>query len=54
MTFLELCSALGEMPSTITKQVTLTNGAHVRYTVDHDIGGGSLRVGLISVAGSSS
>jgi Tse3 toxin immunity protein Tsi3 len=41
MTFLELCSALGDMPSTFTKQATLTNGAHVRYTVDHDIGGGS-------------
>ena len=41
MTFLELCSASGEIQSAFAKQTTLTNGARVHYTVNHDIGGGS-------------
>jgi Type six secretion immunity 3 domain len=40
MTFLELCPAFSDIPSTFAEQATLTNGAHVRYTVDHDIGSG--------------
>jgi len=41
MTFLELCSASGTIPSAYGSRATLTNGAAVRYDIDRNIGGGS-------------
>jgi len=41
MTFLELCPASSSVQGPFASRATLTNGARVRYTIDHDIGGGS-------------
>jgi hypothetical protein len=41
MTFLELCSASRNNPTSFARQMTLKNGAHVRYNIDQNIGGGS-------------
>lgn len=41
MIFLELCSAPAGTMGPYARQATLSNGARVRYSVDHDIGGGS-------------
>jgi Type six secretion immunity 3 domain len=41
MTFLQLCAAPGTDARAYTRQTTLPNGARVRYSIDHDIGGGS-------------
>ena len=60
MTFLELCSASGEIPSAFAKQTTLTNGARVHSQSTMILAAGapglreSLGVGLISMVGSSS
>ena len=41
MTFLELCSSSSAETITFGSRAVLTNGASIRYSVDHDIGGGS-------------
>ena len=41
MTFLELCSAARAAPDGFARRATLSNRARVRFSIDHDIGGGS-------------
>jgi hypothetical protein len=41
MTFLELCSTFTATSETYARQATLSNGARVRFNINHDIGAGS-------------